>query len=146
MTQAVDTNTALANAYACEQLIRRFALCNDAGDYEALAAMFTEDGSFARPAEPDNPVRGRDAVRAFFRDRPGRFTRHIVANVVVDMEDEDRAQASSYVLLYVADSTQGQAPYPLCAPVLVGQFHDLLVRDADGWKFLSRRGSLAIKV
>lgn len=144
MTRATDRSVALLEAYACEQLIRRFALHNDAGDYDALAAMFTEDGSFARPTDPDNPVQGRSAIHAFFRDRPRRFTRHVMANVIVDMQGEARAQATSYVLLYVADPTAGQPPHPISAPVLVGQFDDLLLREVDGWKFSSRRGSLAI--
>ena len=44
---------------ACEQAIRRFALCNDRHDHAGLAALFTDDGVFARPSAPDAPVRGR---------------------------------------------------------------------------------------
>lgn len=125
----------LAIEQACERLIRRFAWANDAQDHDAVAAMFTQDGSFARPTAPDAPVTGREAIRAFFRDRPKRATRHVMSNVLVDVEDDGRALARSYVTLYSGEGGKD---------VLVGAFHDVLVRDpASGWLFAQRRGSLA---
>jgi hypothetical protein len=129
---------------ACEQLVRRFAWLNDAGRYEELAALFTEDGSFARPSAPDAPVRGREAILASFRQRPPRFTRHVVSNIIVDVLDDGRAIAHSTVLLYVADDTGGAPPHPASGPVLVGAFEDELVRQAGGWRFARRTGSLAL--
>ncbi|MEG3168014.1 nuclear transport factor 2 family protein [Sphingomonas sp. LB3N6] len=121
--------------HACERLIRRFALLNDAHDHDAIAAMFTEDGSFARPTDPDNPVRGQDAIRAFFRDRPKRETRHVIANTVVDVESPTAARAVSYVVLYTGE--QGKT-------TLVGEFVDTLSQDMAGtWRLASRTGSLA---
>jgi ketosteroid isomerase-like protein len=124
---------------ACERLIREFAFHNDAGDYERLAACFTEDGSFARPTDPANPVRGRDAIRAFFRDRPPRVSRHLFVNTVVDVTGADQARARSYVLLYTGTDV-------LADPVqLVGDFHDRMRRVDGRWLFEERRGSVALK-
>lgn len=120
---------------ACERLIRQFAFFNDAHDHDALAGMFVSDGSFARPSDPDNPVTGREAIRAFFQDRPKRRTRHVMSNTVVEVESEAAARARSYVVLYSGERGEN---------VLVGDFHDVFRRDETGeWRFQSRRGSLA---
>ena len=41
-----------AIGWECERLIHLYAMLNDAGDFEAMAGMFTEDGVFARPSLP----------------------------------------------------------------------------------------------
>lgn len=120
---------------ACERLIRQFAFLNDAHDHDALAEMFVVDGSFARPGDPDNPVTGREEIRAFFRDRPRRRTRHIMSNTVVEVRSKAEAHARSYVVLY--SGARGE-------DVLIGDFHDVFSLDEAGeWRFRSRRGSLA---
>lgn len=117
--------------WAVERQIRRFAMLNDAHDHDGLAAMFTDDGSFARPTEPDAPVVGREAIRAFFRDRPKRVTRHVMANVLVEILSDREVSAHSYVVLHMADRT------------LVGDFFDRLILRDGIWLFAQRRGTLA---
>jgi ketosteroid isomerase-like protein len=129
---------------ACERLIREFAYHNDAGDYERSAACFTEDGSFARPTDPANPVRGRTAIRDFFRDRPPRISRHLLLNTVVDVVSEDRARARSYVLLFTGASG-GALPATADPVQLVGDFQDRLRRVDGRWLFEERRGSVVLK-
>lgn len=119
---------------ACERLIRQFALLNDAHDHAALAALFTEAGSFARPTNPDEPIEGRAAIHTFFRDRPARTTRHLMSNIVVDVTSATQAYAHSYVLLITGERGE---------KMLVGDFHDVFAFDEGVWKFASRRGSLA---
>ena len=55
---------------ACTELINRFAERNDARDADALADMFVEDGVFARPTMPDQPIRGRAWKRSRMVSRP----------------------------------------------------------------------------
>lgn len=117
--------------WTVERRIRRFAQLNDAHDHDALAAMFTADGSFARPSDPSVPILGREAIRAFFRDRPQRITRHVMANTLVDIVSDRQVRAHSYVVLYMADKT------------LIGDFFDHLVLQDGVWLFAERRGTLA---
>lgn len=119
---------------ACEKLIRQFAWMNDAHQHDTLADMFTLDGSFARPTDPENPIVGRERIRSFFGDRAKRQTRHIMSNTVVDVVSDDEAHARSYILLYSGDNGEQR---------LVGEFADVLRREGDRWLFHSRRGTLA---
>jgi len=133
-----------AAEWACERLIRRFALLNDAGEYEELAALFVEDGSFARPTDPDNPVVGRQAILDFFRTRPKRTTRHLMSNIVVDIEgDGGTARAVSYVTLY-SGSAGGALPISADPVQLIGAYHDKFILTDAGWRFIERRGSVAL--
>lgn len=132
----------LAIEHACERQIRRFAFFNDAHQHQELVALFTEDGSFARPTEPDTVIQGRAAILDFFVSRPARLTRHLMCNTVVDVQSADEASAYSTVLLYIGDDST--KPAGLGAR-LIGGFADTL-RNVDGeWLFVARRGSLAIK-
>jgi hypothetical protein len=131
-----------AAEWACERLVRLFAVLNDAREYERLAGLFTEDGVFARPTAPDVPIAGRAAILAFFRSRPPRLTRHIVANTLISVETPERARGVSYVVLYSA--AEGASPAKVDAPLLVGAYDDTFVRTAAGWRFARRLGSVAL--
>lgn len=117
-------------AWEIEQQIRRFALRNDGHDHDGLAAMFTVDGSFARPTDPTNIIRGRENIRVFFRDRPKRATLHYITNTVVDLRGDHGAIAESYVLLATGGET------------ISGRFYDRLDRENGEWLFVERRGSI----
>ncbi|MBC2667009.1 nuclear transport factor 2 family protein [Novosphingobium flavum] len=116
----------------CARLVAHYANLNDAGHWDALAALFAPDGRFARPTAPDDWICGRDAILVAFRTRPARRARHLCANVVIDAIDAEHAIGQSALALLAEGST----------PV-AGSFHDRFVKTVDGWKFAERRGSLA---
>lgn len=123
------------------RLITRFGLLNDEADWPAVAAMFTADARFVRPAGGD-PLVGRDAIRAAFESRPPRKSCHVIANVLVDVLSPAEATARCTLILYAAPAGVAEA----ASPALVGGFRDRLVREADGWKFAERVGFLDLKV
>ena len=43
----------------CERLIKHYANLGDAGDWPAVAALYTEDARFARPSQPGAFIDGR---------------------------------------------------------------------------------------
>jgi 3-phenylpropionate/cinnamic acid dioxygenase small subunit len=134
-TKVVDPAMKAALEHEVARQIYRFAQLNDDHDHDTLSDMFTLEGSFARPTEPDRPVVGREAIRSFFHSRPARRTKHFMTNVIVDLVGEKSATARSYILLYAGETGE---------TVLAGEFNDELVRDESGvWLFQSRRGSLA---
>jgi ketosteroid isomerase-like protein len=118
------------DARAIERLIIDYAAHNDAGDWDAVAALYVPEGRMSRPTAPDDFIEGSDAILAAFKSRPARTTRHICANIRVDV-DGDRATATSQILLF----TGHEAPK-------VGSYADKFTRTADGWRFVERRGSL----
>lgn len=114
-----------------EQMIVAYAAANDAAEWDAVGAMYVADGRMSRPTAPDTFLEGREAIRAAFKARPARTSRHIVANIRVEVSG-DSASATSQILLFIA---AGAAP-------LVGTNRDKLTRTPDGWRFTERRGSL----
>ena len=134
-----------AIGWECERLIHHYAMLNDAGDFAAMAEMFTEDGVFARPSQGEVLIRGKAAILAAYASRPPRFTRHLITSVVVTVEDEDNARAHSYLTLHTGQAGEG-FPRPAEPAYLIGDFRDRFVRAGGAWKFSERLGSLALKV
>lgn len=116
----------------CTRLIHLYALLNDAAQWAEVSALFAEDGVMARPAAPDDLITGRAAILAAFEARPPRTTRHICANVVIDVESVTAARGSSAMLLY---TSKDGAP-------LIGGFDDRFIKTEAGWRFAARRGTL----
>lgn len=139
----MDDQSRLAIEWACTRLINRYALHNDAGEWEAVAALYAEDGLMTRPSAPDKPIVGREAILAAFRSRPARASRHAVSNIVVDVESETQASAFSVILLFQGEAAQdGGLPVRDPKGPLVGWFRDRFVRTDEGWRFAERRGGL----
>lgn len=134
--------------WRCAQLVNQFALLNDANDFEALVGLFTEDGVFARPTIPDQPMVGRQVILEQFRKRPPRTIRHLMANVTITAESAYRASGVCYMILYSGPALgEGEKGPPNTdgAP-LIGAFHDEF-RKVDGqWLFARRQGSLGLRV
>jgi hypothetical protein len=133
----------LAAEWACTRLINRYTLLNDAADWAAVAALYTPDGSMARPSAPDKPVVGREAILAAFTSRPPRAARHVVSNIVVDVESETEARASSIIVLYQGTGeTRDGLPVRDPKGPLIGTYTDRLKKTEEGWRFASRIGGL----
>lgn len=138
----------LAIEWTCHRLALSFFAHNDAGEYDALAALFTEDGEFARPTDPDNPVRGRQAIHEAFVSRPGgRVTRHVCSNLLVEALSEDRARGSMYVVLYMGEAGDTAKLGVRAKPVqLVGEYHDEYRLTDEGWRIARRTGNVTFTV
>lgn len=118
--------------WGCARLINLYAHLNDAARWDELVELYAPDGSMTRPTAPDAPVIGRAAILAAFKSRPPRTTRHICANIVIDVEHERSARGSSAMLLFTAPES----------PPLVGGFEDRFELTPEGWRFAERRGTL----
>jgi hypothetical protein len=129
--------------HECARLITLYAALNDAGRWDDVAALYTETGRMSRPTAPDDFVESRAAILAAFKARPARASRHICCNILVTVEDDNRASASSQILLFTgAMSEDGGLPVQSATPPMIGTYHDILARTEDGWRFVERRGSL----
>ena len=127
----------------CARLIRLYVNLADAGQWDKVAALYTQDGRFARPSRPGDFVNGREAILASFTARPSRPQRHAVANIVVDVADDGHATAFSVMLLFTGEvADDGGLPLRDGTGPLVGSYTDRLVRTAEGWRFAERVGGL----
>jgi ketosteroid isomerase-like protein len=127
---------------ACTRLIHHYANCNDAQDWAAVAELYTEDALFRRPSGGEAVV-GRAAILASFLARPPRAQRHVMANVVVDVESPTSARAFSVILLFMGEGAEdGGLPVMAANAPLVGWYRDHLVLTGDGWRFAERVGGL----
>jgi len=128
---------------ACARLVLEFARFNDYRDHDSLAALFAEDCVFARPLDPAHPYYGRETVRAIFRDRAPMLTQHVMTNILIRVESEDRAVGLSYVTMISSPNPDRSEPHE-GGGIFFGAFDDTFVRTAEGWKFQERLGSVAL--
>ncbi len=146
MTGSLGEDARRAIEQDCERLIKLYVNLNDAQDWHAVAALYTEDARFARPSQPDVFVEGRRAILDGFLARPARAQRHVIANTVVEVDDADHARAFSVIVLYMGEAAApGELPAMDAKSPLVGTFTDRLVRTAEGWRFAERVGGLDFK-
>jgi hypothetical protein len=126
-----------------ERLIKLYVNLNDAQDWQAVADLYTDDARFARPSKPGEFIEGREAILASFLARPPRAQRHVIANIVVDVDSATTARGLSVIVLYQGDAAApGTLPAMSADSPLIGTFSDRLVLTADGWRFAERVGGL----
>lgn len=129
--------------WECQQFLNRVTMLMDSGQWEALAACYTEDGVLFRPSDPDNGVEGRAAILASFQARPPRTSCHLLANCVFEVKAADRVEANSRVWLVAGDA----APtYPVKADskLLIGSFRDELMLVDGEWFIRRREGGIEL--
>ncbi len=130
---------------SCSKLCNQFAIFNDSGRYEQLAALFVEAGRYARPTDPENFVKGRIAIHAAFMSRPpDKVTRHLITNTVIDVTGSTTAKGICYITLYSGSTTNPAEKFGFRANTsqLIGEYRDDFVLTESGWRFSQRSGRL----
>jgi hypothetical protein len=139
----MDESKQLSIEWACTRLINRYALLTDEARWEEIVALYTEDGLMTRPTAPDDPIVGRDAILTAFTARPPRNSRHVCSNIVVSVESETEASATSVILLFLGSrADDGGLPVRDASGPLVGTYRDRFRLTDEGWRFSERRGGL----
>ncbi|WP_321397047.1 nuclear transport factor 2 family protein [Emcibacter sp.] len=128
----------------CQQLLNRVTNLLDQGRWQELADCYTEDAVLARPSDPDNPFRGREAILKSLLARPPRATCHMLVNSLFEVKSPTLVHAYSRVLLMSAEAGT-EPPLQTSAPLLVGSFSDELEKTGDRWLIKKRQGTVDIK-
>lgn len=119
---------------ACQRVLAQAARCVDTRDFEGFASLFAPEGVLQRPG--GEPIVGRAAIAAAYKGRaPGRMTRHLLTNVIIDVASPTTACALASVLLWSADEASEPTPQgrPAHARQLLGTFEDRFVCVEGRW-------------
>jgi hypothetical protein len=140
----MDTDKIRAITVDCTQLVYRAMHHTDAARWEELVALYAENGKLTRPTEPDNPIVGRASILASLRARPPLTTRHLISNVVVDVQSDAAARITSTIVRF-------SGPVKTTSPtrvekILIGTFVDEVALIEGSWKFVSRGGSMGLEL
>jgi 3-phenylpropionate/cinnamic acid dioxygenase small subunit len=114
-------------------LVHQYSYCVDHRLYDEVVELFTEDCVVDYgPIAP--PVHSRAKLRLMFGHPSGGFdaTSHHNANVLVKFDDADHASVRTSVYAWHKRSDAG-------TPQLWGYYHDVVVRQPDGWRFANRQ-------
>jgi hypothetical protein len=74
------------------------------------------------------------------------LTKHLVTNVMIEVEGRDAAHGLSYLtMISTTPPPDTGPPFISKGPLYFGEFKDRFVREHGVWKFLERRGSIQMK-
>ncbi len=118
---------------AIHELLGRYGHLIDARDWPAFAELFTPDAVLDYTAvRAPSICRGIEEIVAYF-EPANHPSAHHVTNIVVTADGADRALVHSKFIAPFAGPTH--TPKRLYG----GDYHDVVVRAADGWRFAEKR-------
>ena len=115
---------------AIRQLMTRYCHLVDDGEFEELAALWTDDAELALRGETET---GPAAIVAKIASRQTPELRglHVSANVIIDVEGDTGRAVSDFVFM-----RREGGPDPLVK--FIGRYIDRFARTPNGWKFRRR--------
>lgn len=122
---------------AIQNLVFRYARCLDRGDFDGVGQLFADADLYAQGnlVASSNPGLVAQVWRqsTLSHENGTPRTRHIVTNLIIEPDDDDRAHAESYVMVI-----QQTRALPL-QPVVAGDYFDRFARIDGRWRFIERR-------
>ena len=122
----------------CRDLVTMLTQYGDHREAEKAVALFAEDGTWIRGGKP---FKGRAALLdSYSRGSATQVTRHVGANTMITVTDENNAEGVTYYIAYHHDpkTASPTLPLPLDPPFSMGEWHDKFVRTPEGWRFSFR--------
>lgn len=118
----------------CLHLISDYCTLWDSRNINSWLDLYHADMTFEAAGTP--PVEGLEKLRASLIKRPpsGPLSRHISANVVVNVHDAESASGRCAMILY---KSEPETTTPL-APEGISDFEFEFIKTDDGWKILRR--------
>jgi hypothetical protein len=123
-----------------ENLIYRYTVLVDGGDWDAFCELFAE-AELVAPAM--GALRGAAEVRAWLQANIRRYsdgtlrTSHATTNVLIEIDDHGNgAQATSYLTVF--QNVPADVPGAPLQPISCGRYHDRFAKSAGRWRFVRR--------
>lgn len=123
--------------FAIQNLIHRYPYHLDRGELDEMAALFAHADVHMgdRHVVQSDPAGVAQAFRDFLQVYPDGTprTRHVTSNLIIEADGENRAKASSYVMVF-----QQTRALPL-QPIIGGDYRDRFEKVDGVWRFCERR-------
>lgn len=130
-----DVERVLAE-HACAKLCTRFHNLVDAGRNVEIMDLFHHDALWRHRT---GDLRGHREIAAYLREKSTfPVTRHVLSNILIDVEDNNTARGELYLTVYYG-LPQASEPAILDHPVLIVHYSDTFARTDNGWRFMSRQ-------
>jgi uncharacterized protein (TIGR02246 family) len=131
---------------ACERAVLEYARLVDSGRASRIADLFTDDGEWI--GADGRGMHGKDEIRAAFTTREAlgrRQSRHVITNVIIDIDGPDTARGIAYLVNFRhdAEGTVAAHPAPADHPKFVGDYHLTFRRVGQRWHIATLRFDLA---
>lgn len=125
----------LADRAEIVDVMHAYARWVDLNRPDEQVRVLTEDCRVNYGRGDDGWIEGRDALRAALEAALAPFaaTNHVISNVEVAFDGPDRATAVSYVHAWHRFRDGGPDFH------LLGRYHDVWTRTAEGWRMAERR-------
>jgi len=133
----MDALSRMIIEHDCERLVKRYAQTLDAYDYDAFLTLWAPDAAWIMLGEVR---RGEEVIRKALDARDATMIcRHLITNVIIEVEDADHARGHCYTLSFHVPGQRDRATGDLEPPTFVVEYRDRFVRDsARGWLFAER--------
>jgi hypothetical protein len=123
----------LADRAEIQELTARYNRAADDGDGDALAGIFTPDGSMSMTSgDIGRAFAGSDELRAMVAGREPGTTMHATMDSIIELHGDDASQTCTLLLLR-RSRDEGTTSFR------TGRYNDRLQRTPDGWRFVERR-------
>jgi hypothetical protein len=126
--------------HACQRLCMAFHVHVDAYQNNDIVALFAEDAVWHHKS---GLLKGHGDIAAYLNSKSTYpIVRHLVTNVLIDVEDPNSASGVAYVTVFYAEPGKG-APL-LQEPIVLATYYDTFTCTDNGWRFASRRPELTL--
>jgi len=125
----------LVDRLGIADLMFEYCSCCDLNDPDGIARCFTEDCVTDYGPGEGQPTRGRSIRRSEAARDLALFdaTSHLLSNVRISFENDDRAQVRSVVHAWHKPKDSDSSWN------LHGQYHDVVARTKEGWRIAERK-------
>lgn len=122
-----------------QQTISKFFMHLDRREFRDLANLMTETGIFERLGQK---LIGPAGTLSELEKRPlGRTTLHMVTNTVVDLKDDNTADATFYMMALLHEGTSKPTGHvPMDLPFTAQIWTASLTPTKSGWRVMHMRG------
>ncbi len=130
---------------AIREVMARYCHALDACRFDAVAALFAEDGEWTTDY---GAARGRAAIEAMLegivpRKGEGPQRKHYITNIIIEVDGDTARSVSDYLIIRESESG--------LIPVMGGTYRDRFAKSGGAWHFVRKElvhdiaGDMALK-